>query len=662
MENVFVFVPRHALDAERNLAQFVESCRTELTIFQPGFCWSDITWRTPGVGFYNIDQGKASRDPSLVLREPFIDFAKAYFRYRQTHNPNQHHAEMRALKCVERALLQMTGAASPCSIDESVLDMAAQLAREHFKQPYPAGREIASLAKFLTDHQLTARPLDWKNPIKRPSDTTRTGSEAKKLREARLPAQEALDALAEIFAEGPTDHSEIFVTSTVALLLCAPSRISEIIELPVDCEVEERKRDGSVAYGWRFRPKKLGAPMIKWIPDVMVDIAKQAIARVRQITQPARDLALWLEDGGALPVSIASLFDGSADIEREYAAALAGEPLVAALPATRRGQAETVLKDDLLRSLRANIYEKYPHFPYIDDRENIKWSELLYCFNRNQLHSSRGTLPLGIWRPNNGSLNDRMGCKSDGTLGIFYRRNIAGRNGEALRVRSHDFRRLLGTIASRGGLSAPEIARWRGSKDVRQNRAYDYRSEYELAAMIRANDPALIRGSSELEIAEKIKVALPLTTEEFNTLEKTTAHITEVGFCLHDFVMAPCQRFRDCINCTEQVCVKGDRRLSGLREQLVLVEHQLEAAKDGAAEGLYGADPWTHIQTQTRDRLVGLIEIMEDPNVPDGSVIRLANSHEFSSARRALRQRGFLPSPPPALGQSNAAIGRAVDG
>ena len=171
--------------------------------------------------------------------------------------------------------------------------------------------------------------------------------------------------------------------------------------------------------------------------------------------------------------------------------------------------------------------------------------------------------------------------------------------------------------------------------------------------MIRANDPALIRSSSELEIAENIRMALPVTTEEFNTLEKPTAHITEIGFCVHDFVMSPCQRFRDCLNCTEQVCVKGDRRLAGLRDKLAMVQKQVELAEEGAAEGLYGADPWTHIQRQSRDRLRGLIAIMEDPSVPDGSVIRLANSYEFSATKRALRQKGLIPSP---VGQINGRL------
>ncbi len=51
---------------------------------------------------------------------------------------------------------------------------------------------------------------------------------------------------------------------------------------------------------------------------------------------------------------------------------------------------------------------------------------------------------------------------------------------------------------------------------------------------------------------------LPVTIQEFNTMEKGAAHITEFGLCIHDYTMSPCEKYRDCLNCTEQVCIKGE--------------------------------------------------------------------------------------------------------
>src|SRR5262249_8223064 len=102
--------------------------------------------------------------------------------------------------------------------------------------------------------------------------------------------------LADIFASNPTEPRDIFTSSVSAMLLCAPSRISEILSLPVDCEVWQLKKDGSKAYGWRFQPGKGGVPCIKWIPDAMASIAQEAMSRIKKLTDEARKIAKWYED------------------------------------------------------------------------------------------------------------------------------------------------------------------------------------------------------------------------------------------------------------------------------------------------------------------------------------------------------------------------------
>lgn len=650
MTNIFVFIPKHELSANANMAEFVRACREELTLFGPYLDWENNTWQTANAAFGNIDQGSVAGGVTQPLAKPFLDFAKAYFRYRHTQAPNLHRFELRALRCVERALVEQTGAADPSAINVGVLDLAAQIARDHYKAAYGPGREIAALARFLTEHRLVGHFLDWKNPIKRQVSVVRTGEKARKQQEEKLPDPEAVEAIASIFARGPTHAGDIFVTSTAAMLLCAPSRISEILELHVDCEVEENKRDGALAYGWRFRPKKGGAPMIKWIPEPMVDVAKLAIARLREISAAAREFAKWVESGDIqnFPGSCAFL-EANGTLSRKAIAGLIGSKRsFAGLPSKETGSFRVTTLEDFAAWVRVAAIKENKYFPYTSKTKNLKFSDSLFCFNQYQLAYFNETRQFSLYSPSNNTLNEFLHSSLERAYVSFFDHhgfNI-GRE-DRLKVKSHQFRHLITTMAHRGGLPSSEIARWRGSNDVKQNRAYDHRSEFELAAMLREHDPALTRSKSQLEIAEQIKIALPLTTAEFNTLEKPTAHITEFGFCIHDFVMSPCQRFRDCMRCTEQVCIKGDQRLQGLRRQLELVETELEKAKVGATEGLYGADPWTHVQSETQARLRGLIEIMEDPTLPDGSIIRLANPKEFSPARRALayRERDNIAAP-----------------
>ncbi|MFU0083554.1 integrase, partial [Salmonella enterica] len=70
---------------------------------------------------------------------------------------------------------------------------------------------------------------NWVNPIKRAEDKNKTSRKAKKNREDKLPSDIALNALAEIFANDPIHERDIFTTSVFAMLMSAPSRITEVL-------------------------------------------------------------------------------------------------------------------------------------------------------------------------------------------------------------------------------------------------------------------------------------------------------------------------------------------------------------------------------------------------------------------------------------------------
>ncbi|EGU95545.1 putative integrase, partial [Escherichia coli MS 79-10] len=89
---------------------------------------------------------------------------------------------------------------------------------------------------------------------------------------------------------------DIFTTSIFALLMCAPSRISEILALPCDCEITETDSNGVERYGLRFYSLKGYGADIKWIPDVMVPVARRAIERLKKLSKNAREFAQWVEE------------------------------------------------------------------------------------------------------------------------------------------------------------------------------------------------------------------------------------------------------------------------------------------------------------------------------------------------------------------------------
>lgn len=652
MADIIHFIPKQNIDAAKNLEEFIKLCKVKLTVFGSDLIWENNYWPSAQITFGNLDHKtrKLYSYSTNVMQKPYIDFAKAYYRYQQGHKPTKSHTEIRALKCLERALIETQNNADISYLNSIVLDQAAILAKKHFSpgMAYHIGRELSRLAAFSSNKNLIPGIIDWKNPINRPTDTVRTGIKAKQLREKKLPNEDLLNALADIFASNPTEPRDIFTSSVCAMLLCAPSRISEILALPVDCEVWQTKKDGGKAYGWRFQPAKGGTPCIKWIPDAMVSIAQEAISRIRELTNEARKIAKWYED-------YPDLFyrhQNCPDVLEEQPLSSKEAALALGIPAEDKHYYPYQLErfgfsfkdgENTLTTLNKWVITKLPkNFPWFDKERAIKFSEALFCLQAKQLRTDMPKSPIMIWPPTNNTLNEDL--QSRETSPGYFAPSIFDRHGfnmgdKKLKANSHQFRHLLNTMAQRGGLSQSEIARWSGRADIKQNRVYDHMSEFELVDMIRSHDNALSLDQPLEEIAEQIASKIPMTRQEFNTLAMPTAHITEYGFCIHDFTMSPCQRFRDCLNCTEQVCVKGDRRIDHLRERHTIIEKLRDKAAQEIKEGTAGADRWYQIHDLTEKRLRELIGIMENPNIQPGAIIKLRNENEFSPLRRAIEAK-----------------------
>ncbi|MGO4307332.1 hypothetical protein [Cupriavidus sp. RAF12] len=176
-------------------------------------------------------------------------------------------------------------------------------------------------------------------------------------------------------------------------------------------------------------------------------------------------------------------------------------------------------------------------------------------------------------------------------------------------------------------------------------------SEFELVDMLRVHDSDLRLDRPLQEISERLAEKLPMTQQEFNALAMPTAHVTEFGFCIHDYVMSPCQRFRDCLNCTEQVCIKGDRRLDRLRHRFQQVSELVDRAEHEIAQDTAGADRWYEIHLKTKTRLAELLSILQNHDIPDGTIVSLRDGSDFSPLRRTLRGRSkaLESSTPPML-------------
>ena len=228
---------------------------------------------------------------------------------------------------------------------------------------------------------------------------------------------------------------------------------------------------------------------------------------------------------------------------------------------------------------------------------------------------------------------------------IFKRFGYTEEDGSPIFLRSHSLRHYLNTLAQIGGLSSAEVAIFSGRADQAQNRIYDHRTSDEVQAPI--NDA--IKAGFTANIAP-IGPRELFYRSEFKGIGIVAGHSNEYGHCLHNFASEPCQVYRDCINCEEQECVKGDaQKEANLRRLRDETEYLLKQAREALSEQEYGADVWVQHQTLTLERVKALLAIMEDSEVPDGTRIRLNVLSPAPVTNDGVRPITFHKSKPEAL-------------
>ncbi|MEW9583143.1 integrase [Paraburkholderia sp. DGU8] len=667
MADLITFVPQADLDARANLAAFIELCKTRLTIFGHALDFEADSWdvsdtiklsgKTSALRlvFSNLDT--CNKRALVMMQEPFRSFAKSYMRYQHGMSPTVDVGKrMGALRALEAALLER-GTADPVQIDSHVLNRAAQLlgGRGAATVAYRTGGQLEMIADFLCDSRLTAVPTRWRNPLKRPSDTIRVGKEADERREAKMPSQAALDALPKVFLLA-TEPADVLVSSATAILCSAPDRISEVLDLPVNCEVRQ-KRDGADddAYGLRWWPAKGAAPMVKWIIPSMAAVVEEAVEKIRQLTDEARKVARWYEENQRRLYLTQDTEHFRA--EEWLSMADVGEIIFADAVSPNSSRLWCVTNEIPTQQLGGRkIYVRFADvetavlrqlpkgFPVADESTGLKYSDALFVIQRNALETTKARYRCVIERVTHPHIHNRLGARSTtGIQSIFDRCGFYEPDGTPIRVNTHQFRHYLNTLAQAGGLSQLDIAKWSGRKDVRQNKYYDHETPAAIIARIRTavGDDTRMFGP----LAKGPRAAL-ITRDEFARLKVPTAHTTDFGYCIHDYVMAPCQMHRDCLNCGEQVCVKGEaEKEKRIRQAHAEATRLLAMAEQADADGEFGAGEWAEHHKAQLARITALLDILDDPAVPLGAVIQLLPADIPSRLEHAAQARALLPAP-----------------
>jgi hypothetical protein len=639
---IILFVPKAERDARQNLAEFIEMCRDRLTVFGADLNWYANAW--PKVGNFTV-KGAPSRGytQEQLLNAEILPFAKAYVRYQQGIRPAKLFNEFKALRCIEPALLSVKGVADITLVDATVLDVAGSVAREYGATGYQAGTALEKLVKFLNESKIVPSRLEWKNPISKPKELDRTDPVTKEKREGKIPSDFQLNAIAEMFANDSLHPRDRFTTSIFALLMSAPSRISEVQKLPLNVLHRQKDNKGVDRLGLRFFAGKGYAWDIKYVLPFIEDITKDAVRRLTELSEEGRALARWYEKN---PTKFYR-HDECPDVSED--APLTDEQACLALGLradNARGAIDGYFQKyapyKQLRKrnepLTLSFLNEYCHsvlpegFPWLDAERNLKYSQALCCYRAHEFRLDLSTSRVKLWVPGKSAFTTDLNWLDGQERSIWNRNGYKNPDGSEITMTSHQVRHLLNTAAQRGNVGQLDIARWSGRANIHQNPVYNHMTEEEY---VQISEKALPEG-----VLDKVQTNAPVTLADLEASGDAIAHVTIYGYCVHDYSMLPCQKHMDCLNCTEHACVKGDaeklKRLKMLREQ---TDVQLEKAKAADASGYFGADRWSRHQIKTLERLDQLIEIMENPDVRDGSVIMLNNDQEYSLLKREIAAR-----------------------
>ena len=645
MADLILFQPKPELDAVANLLGFIDSCRNELTVFGADLPFDENIWdvtdsiNLKGHGnkrhrlfFSNFET--VDSDSPTPMSEPFLSFAKAYFRYMQGFKPiNGTGPRLVALRALEAALRESGGDANPVRSDIHIFNRAAQMVVDKYSPAaaYRHGGQLEMISEFLCDNKLATVSVRWRNFIKRPADTVRVGKEFDERRNEKMPTQAALDALPEIFLRA-SEPLDVIVSSVAALLCASPDRISEVLSLPLDCEVRQKNtKTGEEAYGLRWWPAKGGEPMVKWVVPSMASVVQESIMKIRKLTEEARHISKWYEDHPDqvyLSHNNKSLRGQEWLSMKDLAGIIGFSVDTSARNWCKNNKIEItkILKKNYVRfsDVESVIIGTLPEgFPVMDKDTELKYSEALFVVRTNELGSQKSTLNCMIESISINQINTALGGRVEhGFNSIFTKFGYVEPDGSDINISTHQFRHYLNTLAQAGGLSQIDIAKWSGRKDIKQNAAYDHVTPGQMVQKIRESigDDTTMFGP----LAELSKKTL-IPRDEFARLVVPTAHTTELGYCIHDYTMSPCQKHMDCINCTDLICIKGDpEKELKLRTQLDESRELMLKAELATKEQYYGSDRWLDHHKVTVERLSELLSIIDNPNVPNGAVIQLS--------------------------------------
>jgi hypothetical protein len=488
----------------------------------------------------------------------------------------------------------------------------------------------------------------------------------------KLPPDGVLAALASIywrlilqFERGDAvAESHVYLASLVVVQMLTGLRANELLKLPVDCERwQQIRRIGrgiastgplvrsplqdpqpEYRYGIAFfvEKSKQRRLWVRWISPTAEPIVREAIARIRRLTEEPRLRAAVLANSPDR-VPLPEQFDGCEEFTREEVLRIFA--LADHTASLNRGRFKK-----LPRSHRGFRHERTAFFRRVDVeallqemRDSQPFTIRHHDGTVQNLAESLCVIPVNYLM---GAADAPRKLLVTKTMYSAYNAFLGGANGtagsvsifeqygttdeiRAFTVSSHAFRHWLTTVAYHGGMPLDRLtlyfARIKSEdtldyvhplRELRDEEVAEYVQE-EIAAGRVFGDIALTYWS--------LPADPPEIRKDYLATAVRVGHVTPWGICLRDFAIAPCDKHLDCLNaCEHYCCTKGDMaQIKALEDLEWRTAQHLRLAANAASQGEdWGAGHADHHERRLRGVRAALA-FHRDETVPDGTVVNV---------------------------------------
>ncbi|TWS07797.1 integrase [Pseudomonas mandelii] len=640
------FTPKRELSAKQNLREFVTMAKDNLTLWSDlkDFAWNADRWPTTYSGirfinheYRNLPSRTTRLDTHQLMHPAFTELAKAYLRYRHTIHPQKSICmQIQALRVIEYVL----------RIDMPVPDIT-KFEQRHWEAVVSTIVDIPSRQGLCSHIQRTLKMLAdffilqvdpgfWSNPYvgQHSYDAINGANASSEAKLKKIPDQDALLAIAEVFSRGTSEtqiDNDIMITCVTGLLMSAPMRIGETLRLRTDCLRDDADKDGKLQNYLAYWVPKSGHFARKAIPKTMATVATDSIRRLSKITEEGRRLARYMEtnpDHFYRHANCPNVPDDQVLSSRQVVQALGFSNPNSCMSFVKLHTGSASLKGftlDVLWNLVLKVHRRLnPHFPYQENPRNsvrppLRMSESLLCFRRFQLSPEFNISPVLLAPYTSDTFGPYLSTgPRTPHAGNFFRRNGYG----AINLKSHSLRHLLNRLGRSSGVSIELLTDWSSRATIRQTRTYLHDDPLKAAS----------DGAALLGTIQEQEPLTPVTYEEAELYGQGPFHRSRYGICRRSWRAGPCNKFADCLNCSELLMCKGDKIAAEIikldRDNLFLT---YTAAQRAIAKDERAASRWTEKAGPQIERLDQLLAILHNPDIPDGSPIEMAGedfSHE----------------------------------